>query len=148
MAVLVLADLCMSTALLPLDTPEVAAAKAEHFARYNYEAARNTLGLVPANFYLDVPYFYTSPIYYGLPSSPLIAPEIVIQARSLDTVGVETDKTTTVFADNAKTLPHQPSDTPAKSSDIPIPASGQQIRDSTLNQAQTAQNTEQSKNKQ
>ncbi|KAJ8687684.1 hypothetical protein QAD02_023478 [Eretmocerus hayati] len=63
-AVLALADLCMSTAVYPADTPEVAAAKAEHFARYNYEAARNTLGWAAPGYYPGANY-YSAPIYYG-----------------------------------------------------------------------------------
>lgn len=58
----------------PRDTPEVEAAKAAHFARYNYEAARNTLGAYAAYPYYNspalsyqaaVPIAYSSPYAYG-----------------------------------------------------------------------------------
>ncbi|XP_014216326.1 cuticle protein 2-like [Copidosoma floridanum] len=49
---------------LPRETAEVAAAKAAHFARYNYEAVRNTLGYIPYPYY-SAPLFYSIPYSYG-----------------------------------------------------------------------------------
>ncbi|XP_014227169.1 cuticle protein 2-like [Trichogramma pretiosum] len=70
---LALAAQCMAGAVLPLDTPEVAQAKAAHIARYNYEAARNTLGTAPlllqAQAHLAYPAAYVAPRAFAY-SSP------------------------------------------------------------------------------
>ncbi|XP_058799047.1 cuticle protein 2-like isoform X1 [Phymastichus coffea] len=67
--VVALAGQSMAGALFPRDTPEVEAAKAAHIARYNYEAARNTLGYAPyvytAPIAYSVPVYYNSPVAYG-----------------------------------------------------------------------------------
>ena len=64
-----LAAQSMAGALLPRDTPEVAAAKAAHLAQLNYEAARNTLGLPTIQYYNPTiypgPIFYNAPYYWG-----------------------------------------------------------------------------------
>ena len=64
----------MAGALLPLDTPEVAAAKAAHIARYNYEAQRNTLGHAPLIYHQPLTYSYSSPLVYSSPYAYAPAP--------------------------------------------------------------------------
>ncbi|XP_011495877.1 PREDICTED: cuticle protein 18.7-like [Ceratosolen solmsi marchali] len=67
--VVALADQSIAAVLVPRDTPEVAAAKAAHFAQYNYEAVRNTLGYVPYPHYYQLssqePLVYNVPVAYG-----------------------------------------------------------------------------------
>lgn len=86
----------MAGALLPRDTPEVAAAKAAHFAQYNYEAARNTLGYVP---YYS-PLAYAAPLYYNYPYAFGGAP-IGADGRVIDTPEVAAAKAAH-FAAHAK----------------------------------------------
>lgn len=104
--VVALAGQSLAGGLLPRDTPEVEAAKAAHFARYNYEAARNSLGY-PGQYYAGYPgaplyYSAPAPYYYGAPLAYAPAP-LGPDGRVVDTYEVAQAKAAH-FAAHAKVL--------------------------------------------